>query len=53
MVLDVGLILYGEDVIVIGGMFEGVDIVVIIRFLYVVFIFEIKIKEIICKFYEF
>ncbi len=53
MALDAGLIPYGEDVIAIGGTSEGADTAVIIRPSHAASIFETKIKEIICKPYEF
>jgi hypothetical protein len=53
MALDAGLIPYGEDIIAIGGTSEGADIAVIIRPSHAASIFETKIKEIICKPYDF
>lgn len=53
MALDAGLIPYGEDIIAIGGTGEGADTAVVIRPSHAASIFETKIKEIICKPYEF
>lgn len=53
MALDAGLIPYGEDIIAIGGTAEGADTAVILTPSHAASIFETKIKEIICKPYEF
>jgi len=53
MALDAGLIPYGEDIIAIGGTCEGADTAVIITPSHAASIFDTKIKEIICKPYEF
>lgn len=53
MALDAGLIPYGKDIIAIGGTGRGADTAIIIRPSHAASIFETKIKEIICKPYEF
>ncbi|SEG02784.1 hypothetical protein SAMN05660865_01572 [Caloramator fervidus] len=53
MALDAGLIPYGEDVIAIGGTEEGADTAIIIRPSHAASIFDTKIKQIICKPFEF
>lgn len=49
MVLDAGLIPYGEDIITIGGWKNGADTALIVRPAHASAIFDTKIKEIICK----
>lgn len=53
MAVDAGLIKSGEDIIAVGGTGSGADTAVIINPSHSQHIFKTKIKEIICKPFEF